>query len=212
MTLGWRDWKRSDIIYGIIAPTVVVLAIVGLSQLGSLFGSESFGIIMGITSEIEELLILCAIPLIFGLVWNRWAGGASGFLMGTLYALAFATKLPGGAGTDFHDAYMGLGPVMLGYIVSAMLIGYMAGALNKRSENFKRMVIVGVTTATIGGIVLFGIYQLSSSNVVTGVSGFLLTVLARSATGVIIPVIAKVFMWYGMAINKKTDLTLTPIN
>ena len=162
MALGWKEWSKSDVIYGIIAPLVVVLIIVGLSQLGSLLGYESYGALIGITSEIEELLILVAIPLIFGLVWNRWAGGASGFLMGALYALAFATKLPGGTGSDFiHGAYMGFGPVMLGYVLSAMLIGYMAGALNKRSENFKRMALVGVIASTIGGLLLFGIYQLS---------------------------------------------------
>lgn len=208
MALGWKEWSKSDVIYGIIAPLVVVLIIVGLSQLSSLLGYESFGAIIGITSEIEELLILVAIPLIFGLVWNRWAGGASGFLMGALYALAFATKLPGGIGSDFiHGAYMGFGPVMLGYVLSAMLIGYMAGALNKRSENFKRMAIVGLVTATIGGLLLFGIYQLSPSNVITGVNGFLLTVLARSATGVIIAVLAKVFMWYGMSIHKHPNIS-----
>jgi hypothetical protein len=159
---------------------------------------------MGITSEIEELVILVAIPLMFGLLWNRWAGGASGFLMGTLYALAFATKLPSNG--FMRDAYMGLGPVMLGYVLSAMLIGYMAGALNKRSENFKRMALVGFVAATVGGVVLFGIYQLSSTNVVVGFDGFLLTVLARSATGVIIAVLAKVFMWYGLNIKQKVDL------
>jgi hypothetical protein len=100
----------------------------------------------------------------------------------------------------------GSGTVLLAYILSAMLIGYMAGALNKRSENFRRMLVAAVTAATIGGIILFGIFQLSPANVVTGTQGFLLTVLARTACGLIIPVIAKVFMWYGMGINKKSNL------
>ena len=39
-------------------------------------------------------------------------------------------------------------------------------------------------------------------NVVTGISGLLLTVLARTACGLIVPVIAKLFMWYGVAHNK----------
>jgi Mg/Co/Ni transporter MgtE len=87
-----------------------------------------------------------------------------------------------------------------------MLIGYMAGALNRHSENFRRMLISGIVSATIGGIMLFGIFYLSPVNVVTGVTGFLLTVLTRTACGVIIPVIAKVFMWYGMSMNKKTNV------
>jgi hypothetical protein len=64
------------------------------------------------------------------------------------------------------------------------------------------MLIVGVTSATIGGVLLFGVFQLSPANVVTGGDGFLLTVLSRTACGAIIPIIAKVFKWYGMAVSK----------
>jgi len=81
----------------------------------------------------------------------------------------------------------------------------MAGALNKRSDKFRRMFIIGITSATVGGVLLFGVFQLSPANVVTGWDGFLLTVLSRTACGAIIPVIAKVFMWYGMAMNKKQN-------
>ena len=195
MGLGWKEWNRSDIIYGIIAPVLVVLLIVGISRLGSLFGG-GFGIITGITMELQELVVIAVVPLLLGLVWNRWAGGASGFLLGSLYALYWAPS---------YRTYHGGGPILLGYLVSAMLIGYMAGALNKRSENFIRMLISGVVSATIGGIMLFGIFVLSPVNVVTGVNGFLLTVLTRTACGVIIPVIAKVFMWYGMTPHKTSQ-------
>jgi hypothetical protein len=87
-----------------------------------------------------------------------------------------------------------------------MLIGYMAGALSKRSENFIRLLISGVVAGTIGGLMLFGVFQLSSANVVTGIDGFLLTVLTRTACGAVVAVIAKVFMWYGVAITKKPNL------
>ena len=96
----------------------------------------------------------------------------------------------------------GSGTVLLAYLLSAMLIGYMAGALNKRSNDFRRMLISGVVAATIGGVLLFGVFQLSPANVVTGIDGFLLTVLSRTACGAIIPLIAKVFMWYGITVNK----------
>ena len=203
MGLGWKEWNRSDIIYGIIVPVIVVLVIVGFSQLSSLFGMESFGIVIGIISEIEEMVIIVGVPLLLGLVWNRWAGGASGFLLGSIYAIWWYVKYGMFSGGML---FMGFGPTVLGYVLSAMLIGYMAGALNKRSENFRRMVIAGVVSTTVGGLLLFWLFQLSPSNVITGVAGFLLTVLTRTACGVIIPVIAKVFMWYGMAINKKPDL------
>jgi hypothetical protein len=203
MGLGWRDWKLSDIIYGVVVPVIVVLVIVGLSRLGSLFGMESFGVVIGIISEIEEMVIIVGVPLLLGLVWNRWAGGASGFIVGSLYALYWADQFNRSYTTGFH---VGAGTLLLGYVVSAMFIGYTAGALNKRSEDFKRMIISGLIAGTIGGLLLFGTFQLSPVNVVTGLEGFLLTVLPRVACGVIIPVIAKVFMWYGMAMNRKPNL------
>jgi len=165
--------------------------------------SGSSGIIIGIISAIEELVLTVAVPLLLGLVWNRWAGGASGFLMGSIYAMWYAVKY-GLYSVSFRGGgYVNLGPTLLGWVLSAMLIGYMAGALNKRSENFRRMVIAGVVSTTVGGVFLFGMFQLSPSNVIIGVDGFLLTVLTRTAAGVIIPIIAKVFMWYGVAMHKK---------
>ena len=196
MGLHWKEWNRNDIIYGIIAPLLVVLLIVGISKLVSLFGG-GFGIIFGITMEIEELVVIAGVPLVLGLVWNRWAGGASGFLLGSIYALYWANS--------FHGI-QGSGTVLLAYILSAMLIGYMAGALSKHSENFIRLLISGVVAGTIGGLMLFGVFQLSSANVVTGIDGFLLTVLTRTACGAVVAVIAKVFMWYGVAITKKPNL------
>lgn len=200
MALSWKDWKLSDIVYGIVAPVVVVLVIVGLSQLSSIFERGSYGIITGVISEIEEIVIIVGVPLLLGLVWNRWAGGASGFLLGSIYAIWWSVKF----GMFAPGLLMSLGPTILGYVLSAMLIGYVAGALNQRSDNFRRMVISGVVATTVGGLFLFGVFHLSPMNVVTGFDGFLLTVLTRIACGVIIPVIAKVFMWYGMAINKKS--------
>jgi hypothetical protein len=84
-----------------------------------------------------------------------------------------------------------------------MLIGYMAGALNKHSENFRRMLIVGMGTTAVGGFFLLGMFQLSPSNVVPfDFSGFALNVATRIAAGAIVAVIAKVFMWYGVALHK----------
>jgi hypothetical protein len=200
--LDWKQWSRKDIIYGIVAPVLVVLLIVGVSQLSRLFGGGFEGLsgaVFGITMELEELLVIAAVPLTLGLVWNQWAGGASGFLMGSIYALYWADSYH----SPMAGNFTGAGTVLLAYILSAMLIGYMAGALNKHSENFRRMLISGVTAATIGGILLFAIFQLSPANVITGIDGLLLTVLSRTACGLIIPVIAKVFMWYGIAQHKQ---------
>lgn len=191
MNLGWKDWNRNDIIYGIIAPIIVILLIVGISKLDTFFGG-GFNVVTGIVMQLEELLIIVSIPLLLGLVWNKWAGGASGFIMGAFYALYWADSYR----SSFFGSTFGANTILLGYVLSPILIGYMSGAMNKRSENFMRMIITGLFATTVGGILLFGIFQLSPINVVTGIDGFLLTVLTRTACGVIIPIIAKVFMWY----------------
>ena len=191
MSFGWKEWNRNDVIYSVIVPIVVVLLIVGISQLDQLIGG-GFNIVTGIVMQLEELLVIAAIPLLLGLVWNKWAGGTSGFIMGSFYALYWADSYR----SPFSGATFGANTILLGYILSSMLIGYMAGAMNKRSDNFRRMLLVGTFTTTIAGILLFGIFQISPVNVVTGIDGFLLTVLTRTATGAIVPIIAKVFMWY----------------
>ena len=211
MGLGWKDWNRSDVIYGIVVPLIVVLVIVGLSLVNSFLMrgggmsamSGSSGVAIGIISAIEELVLTVAIPLLLGLVWNRWAGGASGFLMGSIWSMWYAVKYGLYSGSFRGGGSVNLEPTLLGWVLSAMLIGYMAGALNKHSENFRRMLVVGMGTTAVGGFFLLGMFQLSPSNVVPfDFSGFALNVATRIAAGAIVPIIAKVFMWYGVALHK----------
>jgi hypothetical protein len=197
MSLYWKKWTKNDIIFGIILPVIAVFLIVLISKLPSIIGGGP-GIVLGLTMEIEELVVIVGVPLALGLLWNQWAGGASGFLMGTFYALYWANS--------FHG-HPGSGTVLLAYIVSPMLIGYMAGALNKRSDNFKRLLISSLVSCTIGGIVLFAIFQMSSANVVTGTIGFALTVLTRMLAAVLTAVVAKVFFWYGMGNHKHANIS-----
>jgi len=200
MGLNWKQWNKNDIIFGIIVPVIVVLVIVGFASIRSLLGPgtiESLGVVIGITMEITELTIIVAVPLMLGLVWNRWAGGASGFLMGTFYAIYWSSSV---------SRLEGGGIILLAYILSPMLIGFIAGALNKQSEDFRRMLISSLVATTIGGIMLLAIFQLSPSNVVTGVNAVLYNVLPRMLMGVIIPVVAKVFFWYGMGIHKHPNV------
>lgn len=199
MSLNWKQWSRNDVIFGIFVPIIVVLLIVAFASIRTILGPgamQNFGVIIGITMEITELTLIVGIPLMLGLVWNRWAGGASGFLMGTFYAIYWSSSL---------GRLSGGGIILLAYILSPMLIGYMAGALNKHSEDFKRMMVSGVIATTIGGIMLFSIFQISPANVVTGVEGVLLNILPRTLMGVIIPVVAKVFFWYGMGARSKLN-------
>ena len=114
MGLGWRDWRRSDVIYGVVVPLGVVLLIVGLSQLGSLLGMRSFGIVTGIVMELEEMTVIVGVPLLLGLVWNRWAGGASGFLLGSLFALYWADQFGRFSVAGIHA---GAGTLLLGMLL-----------------------------------------------------------------------------------------------
>ena len=77
----------------------------------------------------------------------------------------------------------------------------------KKHDVFLKMVlmllIVGMVTTAVGGFFLLGMFQLSPSNVVPfDFSGFALNVATRIAAGAIVAVLAKVFMWYGVALNK----------
>jgi len=197
MVLDWKKWTKNDIIFGVILPVIAVFVIVLVSKLQSLIGGEP-GIVLGLTMEILELVVIVGVPLALGLLWNQWAGGASGFLMGTFYALYWANSFHGISGS---------GTVLLAYVLSPMLIGYMAGALNKRSDNFKRILISGVVASTIGGIVLFTIFQMSTANVVTGIFGLALTVLARILAAVLTAIVVKVFFWYGMGTQKRPNIS-----
>jgi hypothetical protein len=199
MGLSWKQWSKNDIIFGIVVPIIVVLVIVAFANIRSLLGPgamQSFGVVIGITMEITELTLIVGIPLMLGLVWNRWAGGASGFLMGTFYAIYWSSSV---------SRLEGGGTILIAYILSAMLIGFMAGSLNKGSEDFKRMLISGLVATTIGGIMLIGIFQIAPANVVTGVDAILYNVLPRMLMAVIIAVVAKVFFWYGMSAHSKTN-------
>jgi ACR3 family arsenite efflux pump ArsB len=191
MSLTWKKWTKNDLVYGIILPVIAIFVIVLISKLQAIVGGEP-GIVLGLTMEILELTVIVGVPLALGLLWNQWAGGCSGFLMGTFYALYWSSAFQGVNGS---------GTVLMAYILSPMLIGYMAGALNKRSGDFKRLLLVSVVSCTIGGVVMFGIFQLSTANVVTGATGFALTVLARIIAAVLTAIVVKIFFSYGMGVK-----------
>ena len=78
------------------------------------------------------------------LLWNQWAGGASGLLLGGIYA--FSVSVAYGAWNDIS---------VLGCVAGAMLIGYIAEAMNKDSYSFRIMIISGLTAGIFGSLVLF---------------------------------------------------------
>jgi hypothetical protein len=189
MSLGLKDLKLKDILFSIILPIIVVLVIIWfplnerwLSSLG--FGGALQGIFV---FGVQEVIMIVAIPMMVGLLWNKWAGGATGFMLGSIYALwygLFGSMSPGWV----HNLSL------LGYLLSSMLIGYMAGALNQKSTKLSRLLFSGFVAALAGGLFLFLTDQLSTPVYVSGSYGFFVTMTPRLVFGIVTPLIVKAIM------------------
>jgi hypothetical protein len=149
------------------------------------------------------LMVMFAIPILVGLIWNKWAGGAAGFLLGTLYYLGYAGYYT--AVINFLPDYnMYRDPSFIGaYVVGGVLIGYIAGALNNKSQNFKRMLGAGMTAAITVGVMQFILnYYVSFGAYMTRndpIYALWTTMLPMVILGLIGPIIAKVMTWYGLS-------------
>jgi hypothetical protein len=216
--LAENKFKLSDIFGGIIIPIILVLLIfvfaVYLNVGGTyhVLGADNV-IAVILVSGFAQMIIL-GIPLVLGLLWNKWAGGAAGFVMGGIYYVASA-----GQYTSLYATYsQGLvnynffGDVsMLFYLVNAVIIGYMAGALNNGSTNFKRMLGAGLTAAMITAVIqAYMNYNVSLEPARTMTVGMwadpayaiVLSFVPSIALGVIVPILAKVMTWYGIQPQK----------
>jgi hypothetical protein len=145
------------------------------------------------------LMVVLGVPLFLGLNWSKWAGGAAGFVTGTLYYVAFAgyniqyslETYGMSAGNLYAD------PSFIGnYIVAGILIGYIAGALNNKSFSFKRKLGAAMTAAVTVGIFSFVLnYTVSFAAYMTrGDPGFALftALLPMIILGIIVPIISRI--------------------
>jgi hypothetical protein len=155
-----KELKLSDIIYGVVVPTLVALLIIAVSMV-------STPSLIGLKYPLLEAIVIIGVPMLIGLIWNQWAGGASGFLLGSLYALYYSDQLYAAQGSADIS--------LLGNLVSAMMIGYIAGALNKRSSNYRKMLIAGVTAGIMSSLVVFLVSQFSPILGEASVSGSVLS-------------------------------------
>ncbi|MCW4044404.1 MAG: hypothetical protein NWE94_02660 [Candidatus Bathyarchaeota archaeon] len=185
---SWREWKLVDIIYGIVIPSIVALLIIGVSMV-------STPSLIGLKYPLLEAVVIVGVPMLLGLIWNQWAGGAAGFLLGSFYALYYADQLYASQGhADIS---------LIGNLVSAMLIGYIAGALNKRSDNYRRMLIAGGTSGIMGSLFVLLVGQFSPIVGEASVGGVVLVFLPRVLAGVIVPLIARAFLRHGALQNRR---------
>ena len=203
----------SIIFGGIIIPIIRVILIYVLAVYVNVGGQYH---VIGATNTIAVILvngfaqmIVLGIPLVLGLLWNKWAGGAAGFVMGGLYYVANAGQYNGIYASAGVTTYNFFGDIsMLFYLVNAVIIGYMAGALNNGSTNFKRMLGAGLTAAIITAVIQSYLnYTISlaparqmaqDSWVVDPVLAVVTNFVPSIALGVIVPILGKVMTWYGI--------------
>lgn len=184
---SWKKGKVSELLFGIVVPSLVALLIIA-------FGMVSTPSLVGLKYPLLEAIVIVGVPMLIGLIWNRWAGGASGFLLGSLYVLYYSDQLYASQGRADIS--------LLGNLVSAMLIGYIAGALSKRSTSYRRMLTAGVIAGIMGALIVIFVGLFSPILGEASVSGVLLAFLPRVLAGVIVPFIARAFLQHGASQNK----------
>jgi len=215
--LAENKFKLADIFGGIIIPLILVLLIyvfaVYLNVGGQyhILGADSI-IAVILVSGFAQMIIL-GVPLVLGLLWNKWAGGAAGFIMGGLYYVASAGQYNGIYASYGMTNYNFFGDVsMLFYMVNAIIIGYMAGALSNGSTNFKRMIGAGLTASILVAVIQaylnitvalepgrnMAIASWNTDPFLAVITNFLPGILL----GIIVPILAKVMTWYGLQPQK----------
>ena len=210
-----NKFKLADIFSGIVIPIILVLLIYIFAVYLNVQGSYH---VLGATNLIAIILvsgfaqmIILGIPLVLGLLWNKWAGGAAGFVMGGLYYVANAGEYTAlyAAATGGKITYNFFGDVsMLFYLVNAVIIGYMAGSLNNGSTNFKRMLISGLIaalfTAVTQAYMNYNVALLPARGMAQNqwatdpVNAVIINFVPSIALGVIVPILGKVMTWYGL--------------
>jgi hypothetical protein len=208
---SWTDWKLNDIIYGIILPCVVAfLIIIFPTELAKILAEvdPELGLNAIFVDGLGEAILTVGIPLFAGLIWNKWAGGGAGFITGSIYALyvndvyAYSAAM---GWTELSPMFMVNEITNLGFLVSAMLVGFMAGALNRGSYSFRRMVISALVAGVISSLFMMWTGFISTIGMATDVPYYVfITLLPRILYGIIIPIFVTVFGWFGITPKQMT--------
>lgn len=211
----WTDWKLSDLLWGIIIPVIVgFLIIIFPTEISKILydvdPSHTLNAIL--VDGLGEAILTVGIPMFAGLIWNKWAGGGAGFITGSIYAL-YVNDTFAAAGAFDPTTGMIAEISNLGYVVCAMLTGYIAGSLNRESFSFRRMIVAGLVAGIIGGMFLLWAQLISPFGMVTVDSLFtsdlvknnlFLNLLPRIIYGILIPLFATLFGWFGITPREMT--------
>ena len=208
--------KITDILFGVGIPLILVLLIFVLAvyvnpsgQYHVLGAAGTLGTVAVILSQGFLQMIVLGVPLVLGLLWNKWAGGAAGFIMGGLYYVAAAGQYNGLYASAGVTTYNFFGDVsMIFYCVNAIIIGYIAGSLANGSTNFKRFIGAGLTAALVTAVIQAYMNYFISLEPARGMAqglwatdlgqAILINFVPSIALGVIVPILAKVMTWYGL--------------
>jgi hypothetical protein len=213
-----EKFKVADILYGLVIPIIVGIVIIAFPAvlrpaLDTWFPSgmtgepaSDYAFLTVIFTHGFSSMICFGIPVLFGLLWNKWAGGGIGFITGSLYYVAFAgyniiySLLNFGAEYTYN---LYADPSFIGnYIVGAILLGYISGALNNKSMSFKRMLGASLTACISVGVIQFILNMTVASGawMAQADPGFALftAMLPMIILGILVPIIAKVMTWYGL--------------
>ncbi len=198
-----NKFKLSDIFGGIIIPMILVILIFVLAvyvNIGGQYhvlGQDVIGVIL--TSGFAQMIIL-GVPLVLGLLWNKWAGGAAGFIMGGIYYVANAGQYNGlfaqggmmsGAVTVSPDILAGIGN---GTITSLNLSGMSSVPYNFFGDI--SMLFYLVNAVIIG-------YMAGSLN--NGSVNFKRMLMA-GLTAAIVTAIIQAFMNYNVSLKPARDM------
>ncbi len=208
-----EKFKIKDLFDAIVIPIILVILIFVLAFYINPTGSEHIigeanTIAVILTQGFAQMLVL-GVPLILGLLWNKWAGGAAGFITGGMYYLASAGEYNGVYASAGVTTYNFFGDIsMLFYLVNAVIIGYMAGSLNNRSTSFKRMLGAALTAAIITAVIQAllnytialepGRLMAQNNWATDPLLAIVVNFVPSIALGIIVPILAKVMTWYGI--------------
>jgi hypothetical protein len=204
--------KLSGITWGLIIPLIIGIVIVAFPAilrpaLDSWFppgdpstgaGASPYAFLTAILTHGFGLMVVLGVPLFLGLNWSKWAGGAAGFVTGTLYYVAYAGYNIQYSTINFGSSVnLYADPSFIGdYIVAAILVGYIAGALNNKSFHFKRKLAAALTATITVGVFSFVLnYTVSFGKwMTTSNPGYALftTMLPMIILGIIVPIISRI--------------------
>ncbi len=206
-----KKFRPKDLGYGLIVPVLIGLIIVAFPAilrptLNDWFPSSSqYSYLTSVFTHVIAQIVVFAVPVVLGLVWNKWSGGAAGFIMGTLLYVASA-----GYFTAEYGYNLWRDPSFIGnYIVCGMLIGFIAGSLNNGSFRFKRMLGASlVASVTVGFLQFFfnttvALYGAAAMSLGDPLAAFLRIMLPNLILSFAAPTIAKVMTLYALYPNQR---------